>query len=179
MEILLTSETFVKSVTNISDNLSAKYLLPSIREVQEVNLRQILGDCLLTALKDKVADDSILTQANVAYHDLLDRCQYFLAYRAICEIIPKVSHKIANSGLVKTSDENVQNSSQDEIVKNEYYYLSKADSYALLLQKWILENRAAFPELRECDCNRIQANLHSAASCGLWLGGVRGKRSIR
>ena len=33
-EILLTSEAFVKSVTNVSDNLAGKYILPSIREAQ-------------------------------------------------------------------------------------------------------------------------------------------------
>ena len=44
------------------------------------------------------------------------------------------------------------------------------------LQRWLLDNRAAFPELRGCDCDAIQANLRSAASCGLWLGGVRGKK---
>ena len=31
VEILLTSEKFVKSVTSISDNLAGKYLLPAIR----------------------------------------------------------------------------------------------------------------------------------------------------
>ena len=43
-EILLTSETFVKSVTNVSDNLAGKYILPSIREAQEQGLKSILGD---------------------------------------------------------------------------------------------------------------------------------------
>ena len=51
-EILLSSERFIKEVTSVSDNLAGKYLLPSLREAQEVALRGILGDCLLERLKE-------------------------------------------------------------------------------------------------------------------------------
>ena len=40
-EILLSSEAFVKTVTSISDNLSGKYILPSLREAQEIGLKRI------------------------------------------------------------------------------------------------------------------------------------------
>lgn len=50
-EVLLTSEEFVKSISNISDNLAGKYMLPAIREAQEINLREILGDALTDKLK--------------------------------------------------------------------------------------------------------------------------------
>jgi len=175
MEILLTSEQFVKSATNVSDNLSGKFLLPSVREAQEINLRQILGDCLLDKLKSLVADDSIYGEGNEAYADLLNHCQYYLAYKSIVDIIMKASYKIANAGLTKTSDENVQNASFDEIVRNQSYYQAKADSHCLMLQQWILNNKQAFPELKACDCARIKSNLYSAATCGIWLGGARGK----
>lgn len=175
MEILLTSEAFVKSVTNVSDNLSGKFILPSIREAQEINLRQILGDCLLDSLKRKVADGSISEEGNEAYHDLLDQCQYFLAYKTIVEVTNKVAYKIANAGVTKTSDENVYNASYDEIVKMQYYYQSKADSHTYMLQGWILGHKQAFPELKACDCRRIKSNLFSAATSGLWLGGARGR----
>ena len=50
-EYLLVSETFVKSVTSISDNVSGKYIQSSIREAQEIALKSILGTCLLDKLK--------------------------------------------------------------------------------------------------------------------------------
>lgn len=174
--ILLTSEAFIKSVTNISDNLSGKFLLPSIREAQEIGLKGILGDCLLSALKDMVSDGTISGTGNEAYKDLLDRCQYYLAYMTMVEVTNKVAYKVANMGVTKTSDDNVTPASQDEIGKQQYYYQSKADSMAYQLQNWIIENRTAFPELTDCDCNRIKSNLYSAATCGIWLGGARGKK---
>lgn len=50
-EILLSSEAFVKSVTSVSDNLSGKYILPSLREAQEIGLKSILGDSLFAKLR--------------------------------------------------------------------------------------------------------------------------------
>lgn len=171
-EILLSSETFVKSVTNVSDNLAGKYILPSIREAQEQGLKSILGDCLLSKVKDLMKTN----QLTGVYKDLVDHCQYYLAYAAIVEVTNKVSFKIGNFGVAKSTDENLQVATYDEIVKMQYYYQSKVDAYCLDLQNWILENKKSFPELSECQCNKIKSNLHSAASCGIFLGGSRGKK---
>lgn len=169
--ILLTSELFVKSVTSVSDNLAGKYLLPSIREAQEQGLKGILGDRLLAKLKDLSRNNALEGK----YRELVENCQYYLAYAAIVEVTNKVSYKIGNFGVAKTQDENLQIASYDEIVKQQYYYQSKVDAHCIDLQKWILENKASFPELTECQCRRLSSNLHSAASCGVFLGGARGK----
>lgn len=178
-EVLLSSEAFIKATTSISDNLAGKYLLPSLREAQEVGLRGILGDCLLDTLKAMVGDGSINAAENAAYKALVDRAQYYLAYKTVVEVAYKVSYKVVNFGIARTSDENVQAASQDEIAKMQYYYQAKADACCLSLQTWLLDNRAAFPELDECACSRIHANLRSAASCGIWMGGVRGRGPYR
>ena len=177
-EIILTSEKFVKSVTSVSDNIAGKYILPSLREAQEQGLKGILGDALLAKLKGLVANKEIDLESNAAYKILLDRCQYYLAYAAIVEVTNKVSYKIGNFGVAKSSDENLQVASQDEIGKMQYYYQSKADAHCLDLQNFLLQNRSDYPELTENCCHTIESNLHSAASCGIFLGGARGKRRI-
>ena len=170
-EILLTSEAFVKSVTNVSDNLAGKYILPSIREAQEQGLKSILGDCLLSKVKHLLNTDSL----EGIYKELVDHCQYYLAYAAIVEVTNKVSFKIGNFGVAKSTDENLQVASYDEIVKMQYYYQTKVDAYCLELQQWLLQNKGEIPELTECHCRRLSSNLQSAASCGIYLGGGRGK----
>lgn len=172
MEVLLSSAEFIKDVTSISDNTAGKYILPSLREAQEVGLRGILGDCLLEKLKSMVAASTIV---GTAYEALADKCQYYLAYQTLVEVARKISYKIGNFGVVKTSDENAQVASQDEIGKMAYYYQAKADSYCLDLQNFLLDNRALYPELTDCACSRIKANLRSMASCGIFLGGARGR----
>ena len=178
-EYFLTSETFVKSVSSISDNVAGKYVLPSIREAQEVGLKSILGSCLLNRLKELGLAGTLTDPANAAYKDLVDHCQYFLAYTAIVEVTTKVSFKITNFGVSKSTDENLTVATQDEIAKLQYYYQSKADFCKLELQQWVLENRTYFPELKDCQCAKIRANLYSAATCGLWLGGPRAKMEPR
>lgn len=170
-EILLSSEKFIKKVTSVSDNLADKYILPSLREAQEVSLRGILGDALLNKLKNLIRDEQLVG----AYKELVDHCQYYLAYMTIVEVTDKVSYKIGNFGVSKSTDENLQVASQDEIAKMQYYYQSKADACCLDLQNYLLEHRADYPELTENCCHRIHANLTAAASCGIFLGGGRGK----
>ncbi len=179
-EILLTSETFVKGVSNISDNVAGKFLQPSIREAQEIGLRGVVGDCLLAKLKELATPSGGVVPINdeeyAAYKDLLDRAQYFLAYTAIALLLPKLTWKIGNFGLAKSNDENLTVAPQEEVAKQQFYYQSKADGCCRDLQRWILQNRTAFPELRACDCAAMEANLRSSASCGIWLGGPRGRR---
>lgn len=180
-EILLTSETFVKSATNISDNLAGKYLLTSIREAQEINFRDIVGDCMLAKLKSLVRTNPethtrpIDDGSNAIYKELLNHAQYYLAYQSIVEVCTKVSYKIANAGVIRTSDENIQPAGSDEVDKQSAYYQAKADAHCVTLQNWILDNADQLPEIRSCDCDRIRATLTSAATCGIWLGGPRGK----
>lgn len=174
-EILLSSETFVKSVMSISDNVAGKYILPSLREAQEIGLRGIIGDTLLETLKSKQAAGTLTD----AYKALVDKAQYYLAYKTVVEVTTKVSYKVGNFGVAKSSDDNLQLASQDEVAKLQYYYQAKADFYCAMLQKWVLDNRASFPELDDCTCRKIRSNLYSAASCGIWLGGPRGKGGRR
>lgn len=174
-EILLTSEAFVKAQTSISDNINAKYLRSAIREAQEINFKRIVGSCLLRSLKAMVAEGTIDDDENAAYKDLLDLAQWYLAYVALVEVTVRVGYKIANIGVAKTADQNVYNASADEIAKLRYYYQAKADAACYEMQRWLLNNASAFPELSDCTCAEIRANLYSAATCGIFLGGARGK----
>ena len=174
-EILLSSESFVKSVTSASDNLSGKYILPSLREAQEIGLRGILGDVLLDRIKAIIKAGTLDDESNAAYKALVDHCQYYLAYKTITNVVQIVSFKVGNFGVTRTNDENLQVASQDEVSKMQYYYESKADACCLDLQNFILEHRSDYPELSECHCNKIKSNLYSAATCGIFLGAARGK----
>ena len=147
-----------------------------MREAQEIGLKGILGDCLLAKLKTLVRAGQIDDLEYAAYKRLLDHCQYYLAYQTIVEVTNKVSYKIGNFGVTKTTDENLQVATQDEIAKMQYYYQSNADACCLDLQNFILENKADYPELSDCACRKIEANLHSAATCGIFLGGARGRK---
>lgn len=177
---LLTSEKFIKQNLDISDNVSPKFLQAAMADAQTLKLRPILGDSLTDKLEKLVSDGTIKEPGNAHYKRLLDDyAQFFMMWHVRKEIAHTASYKISNMGVTRTTDEHVQAATQEEIIADREYSQVKADAYAARMQAWLLDNRKLFPELDDNSCNAIKANLTSAASCGVWLGGVRGKRIRR
>lgn len=174
-EVFLTSEDFIKSLTPISDNIQSKYLISAIREAQEEKVRWILGDTLTEKLKRLVSTGDIRLPENAVYKACLDKAQYVLAYQAVANTVMKTAYKIGNIGVVRASDENLQPASFGELSALRSDYQHRADAYTADLQRWLLRNRRQLPELSDNHCNEIRAHLCSSASCGLVLGGHRGK----
>lgn len=176
-QILLISEKYIKENCEISDNVSGKFLQSAIVEAQDLKLVPILGEALVAKLKELVANNQIGQQANAAYKTLLDKyVQRFLMWSVKVDIAHTTSYKLSNFGVTKTSDENVQVASQAEIIADQDYSQAKADAYCNYMQNYLLDNRTLFPELTENRLHQIRANLVSAASCNVFLGGARGKK---
>lgn len=176
-DILFTTADFIRSVTIVSDNLQDKYILSSIREAQDIEFQQVIGTRLYNRLKMMVEDESILLDFNVHYRELLDKAQYFIAYQTLANLTVNSTYKINNIGLNTISDDNVTTPSLSDTFKLSKYYTDKADHYKMMLQNWLLKNKSYFPELLKSDISELSANVHSAASCNVFLGGPRGKVS--
>lgn len=162
--------TDIKDLTNISDNLSEKYILTAIREAQQTELTTVLGIHFITKLEEAVNKGDVPER----YTELLDNyILYFLFYNVISKLIPVASVKIDNAGAVTTGDEKVENLSLDEVFRLQDYYTQKSDYYKMRLQRYLNANRTKYPEL---DCT---SEIHSAYSSPIFLGGKRGKHIIR
>ena len=98
-DILLISEEFIKSISSISDNLSSKYLTPSIREAQEIDFRNIVGYTLLEKIKKLFENDDIKKPENEHYKELLEMSRYFMTYATLAYVTMKTSYKISNIGM--------------------------------------------------------------------------------
>lgn len=170
-KILLISEDTIKTHSNLNDNVWGKSLTPAITTTQDIWLSQILGKSLYHRLLGLVEDGGIRNTQYQAYKVLLDDyVQNYLIYQTLVNLIPEISTKITNMGLVVSNDEHVQNVTQGERDLVMGQYQKYADAYCKMLQDFLKENRNDFPEL---DC---EAELNSAADTGLWLGGVRGRK---
>ena len=176
MNVLLISEDTLKSYSSLNDNVYGKNILPAIKTSQDIELKQILGSCLYKALCEMVADGSISDTENVQYKNLLDDyVQPYLIYITLAHLVTEMSTKLTNFGLVESNDEHLVNLSVEErdLVKTQWTYY--ADSYCKQMQGFLKSNKDSFPEL-ECGCEcggNIKPCLDSAASTGLWLGGLR------
>lgn len=173
--VLLVSPEFIRSTTNISNNLQDKYLHSAIRESTDIDLEEVVGTKMLKKLKELVSTGDIQKEENELYKDLLDAAKYFLAYATISRVVVISSAKIDNFGLSQADDEHVQALDMKEVFQLEKYYTNKADVYRKKLQDFIKKNLSNLPEITDYDCYDTEANLNSAASCSIFLGGARGK----
>jgi len=171
-DVLLISEDFLKNNTTLDWNLSGKYLLSAVKAAQDIELRSIIGRCLLEVLQQKVFDKEIDKIENLDYKDLLDTyIMPFLCYQSVSETIIPVSYKISNFGLMNSSDEKDYAVDNREINLVRQYYTDKANVYKRRLQNYLCKNKSKYPELDDC----CEINLYASDSCGIWLGGYRGK----
>lgn len=176
-DVLLISESYIKSVTNISDNIAGDYLLPSIKLAQDVDLESTIGTQLLQKIQELIYNNDISNQEYAMYKLLLDKyIQPYLAYATIQHLAPTVSYKLVNQGVVRTDDEKSYNITSNEVDKVIDYYNHIANTFKKRLQLFLIANYNEFPELLNWkSIADIKANLYSAAGCNVNLGGPRGK----
>lgn len=175
--ILLISEDTIKSCSNLNDNIWGKSLAPAIVVAQDIQLQKYLGSCLYKKILELVDTDTIGREENIHYKHLLDNyITDFLIYQTIANLIPEISTKLVNLGVVISNDEHTTNITQGERDLVVSHYQNIADSYAKYMQMYLKGNRNKFKEL-DCNCcDGIEPTLDSSASTGLFLGGRRSKR---
>lgn len=170
----LISPQTIREVTNISDNLSDKYMMAAIRESQQDGLTDVAGVHFVTMLEEMVASGEIDYEDNARYKALLDNyVSYYLIYSTIEKLIPIVGVKLDNAGTVITDNEDTEHLSFNDMLRLQNYYRQKSDYYKSRLQKHLRENRNIYGDLL---CG---AELDSAYSSPIFLGGRRGKHIIR
>ena len=175
-KVLLISEDYIKTNSNLNDNFYGKNLLPAITEAQDIGLQTVVGECLYKKILNLVSGGTIKNVENVAYKDLLDEhIRPYLLYLVLSNCVLTANVKMANIGTVLTNDEHIVNLSQKDVELLRNNYEDKSDFYCKRLQNFLLNNYDAYPELEECKCNcsyTIKPNLTSSESSGIWLGGI-------
>lgn len=186
--VLLISEDYIKSESNLDNNVSGKYLQSAIKLAQDIELQSLIGTKLLEALQKKCIDwvdpsvegtvaDSIDDPDNIKYKELLDYyVTPFLLFQVLSEVIVPITYKLSNFGVMRTDDEKdiAADASQVNLLRK--YYKDKADFFKARLQDWVITYYNDFPELYSYKpLKDMYPNLYSASSCGIWLGGARGK----
>lgn len=173
--VLLLSEGRLKTDLNLNNNTDVGYIAPAILNAQEIGLRSILGECLYNAILSMVADGSITSSTCTYYKALLDDYIIpYLEYKAIVNLLPKITVKLDNAGAVMNTDEHRNHLSQKDFDLLVSHYQDLSDSYRHFLQLYLKRNSELFPELEDCNCGAIPPNLDSSNSSPLWLGGIRG-----
>ncbi len=115
--ILLLSETKIKSFTDIDANVTSSVLLPFIGVVQQTKLEYIIGGRYYKELLDQVSGNT-LTTINSNF------LNYFvspmLLWAAYMECLPSIFMRIKNNGIVNGSEQTVS-------IKEMQYMQQRAD----------------------------------------------------
>lgn len=173
-EIYVISPEFVRQQSNLSQNIQDKFLNSAIREVTEIDFRNIVGSSLLNVIKSKIEDSSIYEDETL--NGLMDISKYFLLYRVIARIIPIVAIKIDNIGLYQSTDEKTTQVKTDDVFKMQEYYTQRSDYFILLIKDYFKNNESYFKQYGVCECEVINGNHSSISQTGVFLGGKRGRR---
>lgn len=186
--VLLISEDYIKSESNLDNNVSGKYLQSAIKLAQDIELQSLIGTKLLEALQKKcigwvdpsvegAVADSIDDPDNIKYKELLDYyVTPFLLFQVLSEVIVPITYKLSNFGVMRTDDEKdiAADASQVNLLRK--YYKDKADFFKARLQDWVITYYNDFPELYSYKpLKDMYPNMYSSSSCTIWLGGARGK----
>ena len=161
--IYFISEKTIKEYSNIDVNTDTHYLLPAIRESQDIDLQTIIGKYLYKKLQDMVADKTIDEPENEYYKEFLGTIKYFLVYNTLANIILVVNYKLNNGGVQQANDEALTSINMSDAKQLKQYYTDKADFYANRIKWFMLDN---------------YDNL-SLAPCPIYLGGARNPTKIR
>lgn len=165
---LLISEKYVKTQSNIQDNVWGDFLTSAIREAQDIELQPIIGRPLYKKILKEVEEKDVEARFKTLIEDWI---QPYLLYQTIVSLIPIIGTKLGNIGTVISNDEHVQNISSSERENLEYRYRYLADHYKSELQKYLLANKDLYPELTSTCLKNL--NLKSSNSLPLWTGGLR------
>lgn len=123
------SENYLRSTLSISDNLDIKLLMPFVNEVEQIHLRDTLGDLATNELKAryeaKTLDDN-------EKHLVSVYIKPYMAWKVLYEALPWITTQVRNKGVVQQDSEN--NVKVDDMPKINLL-LKKADEKSAAFEK--------------------------------------------
>jgi hypothetical protein len=143
---ILLSETRLKELTIINENVDPKILTHTIRDVQEIYVLPVLGTALYNDLQTEVIADPDLS-GNTDYQTLLTNyIQPFMAKAVQFECYQELNFKTTNKGILRKTGENLTTADLNEIVALASREQSKMKIYQQRLTYYLLQNaQAMFP----------------------------------
>lgn len=178
-EVLLIAPGAIKTVTNINYNVSDATISSTIREVQNVYLREIVGTMLLDKIKMLEYNaivgeaDNIDTAENEAYKTLLtDYIKPYLAAKTQLDILVPISFDIRNIGAGNgKNDINIAQTNIQNVNYMRATYKTEACDKANRLVEFLENNKETYPELKGCPCKGKDNMMGERfVNTGLWVG---------
>lgn len=165
---LLISEEYVRTNSNVSDNLDSCLIVPSIVDAQLQGLMPIIGEPLFDKLCEMVENDALEGK----YKGLVDNyIAIYLLNAVLAEMVIDNYTRQHNAGSVQYQDTNYMQTGLSELKFVHQHYIDKAAFYANRLTEYLHAHESDFPEYHKHVCGQMHhsdnANIYH---CGIALG---------
>lgn len=173
--VLLCSPETIKSNNMLDCNVDDSMISSVIYTAQNVYLRDILGDKLVTKLQTLVynsinnIEDNINDANNTVFKALLDTfVKDVITYKVLSDLVVLNTLKIKNAGVVQLSDTNISTVSLNDLKYLKDYFDTYFNSALNRMTDYINNNKDTFKNYThigcECEDNKKYGNI------GIWLG---------
>lgn len=138
--INLLSEKYIKENSILDENLNSKLIKITLREVQDIKLKPILGAekynelieeyTKYTQNKSYIIDPELVKLKKEYIND-------FLIYSVLYDITTALNYKFTNKGTKTITDANASDVTLGEVESVKKYYRAKMDTYKLRLIEYL------------------------------------------
>ena len=143
-DTLFVSETKLRQLSDMNNNVSSELIKNAIREAQDIQIQRITGTALYNALIDGIKNSSLTTAETDLLNDYIADAEVYWAYYYAMDAIYL---RPRNNGLVRPNGG--ENSADTDLL---YYdrkrntIRKKAEWYSELLAQYLTTEAALFPE---------------------------------
>ncbi len=144
--VLFIDETYLKNVTEISDNVDPKMIRFSIQANQDKFMLPLLGNNIFESMKQQIASGATLSGNPSAFlsndylYILEDWVQPCLACACMIELVYKINLQIRNKGIMQAHSELSTNATDKQIDWLSENYRETAAFYAQRLTQFLVSN---------------------------------------
>lgn len=173
--VLLISPNTIKSSNMLDSNIDDSAISACITIAQNIYLKDVIGDKLVTKLQTLVynsihnIEDNINDANNTVFKVFLDTfVKDVITYKAVSELMVMNTLKIKNAGVVTTSDTNMSVVSLNDIKYMRDNYETYFNSAVNRMLDFIKQNKNVFKDYTHIGCECEDKNKYG--NTNLWLG---------
>ena len=151
MKVLFVSEKVIKENSIIEDNTDSKIIKITLDEIQQLELKPIIGDELYNEIESEIVKKSEDSQYEIPENiiNALDIIKPFLIYGVLSQIAIPLTYKATNKGFVVKDDTSADTTSGTDLGFIINFYRSKFDAFKKRLIK----------DFGECSNNFMKSDL--------------------
>jgi hypothetical protein len=161
---LFISESRLKRLTAVHENLEPQELTPFVIQAQDVYVQELLGTKFYNNLKNRVISGTTSTQEVNLLNDYIAP---MLANYSVYLALPSFNYKMKNKSVLNPSAEEAQNTDLSELKYLRGSIKDTADFYRERAREFLIDNDTDFPDYVNPGVDGMMPDRRNAYSSGI------------